>query len=266
LSGKLYDHLIRSVENFVHTKNLIVVSHGILHYLPFNTLYNGKEYLIDRYCLSHLPSSSVIKFLKERKVHEGKQVLVFGNPDLGDPKYDLKYAEKEALNISKIFPESKLFLKSEATETAFKNIGGGFNYIHFACHGKFDAGSSLNSGIYLGKDSRNDGRLTVGELYSTRLDTELVTLSACETGMGAIKQGDDVVGLTRGFLYAGSNSIVASLWKVDDVATSQLMAEFYSRLGSTGKREALREAQLIVKAQYKHPYYWAAFHITGKTE
>lgn len=266
LSGKLYDRLIRPVEHFIHTKNLVIVPHGILHYLPFNALYDGKEYLIDRYCVSYLPSSSVMKFLKERKIHGGEQILVFGNPDLGDPRYDLVYAEKEALTISKIFPESKVFLKSEATETAFKNTGGGFNYIHFACHGMFDAGSPLNSGIYLGKDSENDGRLTVGELYSTRLDAELVTLSACETGIGTIKQGDDVVGLTRGFLYAGSNSIMASLWKVDDLATSQLMAEFYSRLGKTGKREALREAQLSVKSKYKHPYYWAAFQITGKTE
>jgi len=266
LSGKLYDRLIRPIEHIVHTKNLVIVPHGILHYLPFSALYNGKEYLIDRYCVSYLPSSSVMKFLKERKIHGGEQMLVFGNPDLGDPRYDLIYAEKEALTISKIFPKSKVFLKSEATETAFKNVGGGFSYIHFACHGMFDAGSPLNSGIYLGKDSENDGHLTVGELYSTRLDAELVTLSACETGMGTIKQGDDVVGLTRGFLYAGSNSIVASLWKVDDLATSKLMAEFYSRLGRTGKSEALREAQLTVKAQYRHPYYWAAFQITGKTE
>jgi CHAT domain-containing protein len=266
LSGKLYNRLIRPVEHLIHTKNLIIVPHGILHYLPFNALYDGKEYLIDRYCVSYLPSSSVMKFLKERKVRGGERILVFGNPDLGDPRYDLVYAEKEALTISKIFPESKVFLKSEATETAFKNVGGGFNYIHFACHGIFDADSPLNSGIYLGKDRDNDGRLTVGELYSTRLDAELVTLSACETGMGTIKQGDDVVGLTRGFLYAGSNSIMASLWKVDDLATSQLMAEFYSRLGKTGKREALREAQLSVKSKYKHPYYWAAFQITGKTE
>jgi CHAT domain-containing protein len=81
--------------------------------------------------------------------------------------------------------------------------------------------------------------------------------------MGAIKQGDDVVGLTRGFLYAGSNSIIASLWKVDDIATSQLMAEFYSRIGKTDKREALRKAQLTVRARYKHPYFWAAFQLTG---
>jgi len=266
LSGKLYDRLITPVEHLVHTKNLVIVPHGILHYLPFSALYNGKEYLIDRYCVSYLPSSSVMKFLKERKIHGGEQMLVFGNPDLGDPRYDLVYAEKEALTISKIFRESKVFLRSEATETAFKNVGGGFNYIHFACHGIFDADSPLNSGIYLGKDRDNDGHLTVGELYSTRLDAELVTLSACETGMGVIKQGDDVVGLTRGFLYAGSNSIVASLWKVDDVTTSQLMAKFYSRLGRTGKREALRDAQLAVKAIYEHPYYWAAFQITGKTE
>ena len=84
--------------------------------------------------------------------------------------------------------------------------------------------------MLLAKDSANDGTLTVGELYSMRLNADLVTLSACETGLGKIANGDDVVGLTRGFLYAGSRSIVASLWKVDDEATAYLMTRFYGAL------------------------------------
>jgi CHAT domain-containing protein len=96
-----------------------------------------------------------------------------------------------------------------------------------------------------------------------KIDADLVTLSACETGLGKITNGDDIVGLTRGFLYAGSNSIVASLWKVDDLATSHLMTEFYSTLKKTNKREALRRAQLDTKKKYPHPYYWASFQLTG---
>jgi len=99
-----------------------------------------------------------------------------------------------------------------------------------------------------------------------RVDADLVTLSACETGLGKVASGDDVVGLTRGFLYAGSRSVVASLWKVDDLATSYLMTEFYESLKKSGKREALRKAQLSTKKKYPHPYYWASFQLTGNSE
>ncbi|MEK7340788.1 MAG: CHAT domain-containing protein, partial [Candidatus Binatota bacterium] len=103
----------------------------------------------------------------------------------------------------------------------------------------------------------------VNELYSLSLDADLVTLSACETGLGKISNGDDVVGLTRGFLYAGSRSIIASLWKVDDLSTSQLMTQFYSTLQQSNKREALRQAQLEIQKTYPHPFFWAAFQLTG---
>lgn len=116
----------------------------------------------------------------------------------------------------------------------------------------------------LSKDDENDGILTVGELYEIRLPAELVTLSACETALGKVASGDDVVGFTRGFLYAGTGSIVSSLWKVDDKATSLLMQKFYMDLTATDKRSALRSAQLHVRDSYNsHPYYWAAFQITG---
>jgi CHAT domain-containing protein len=107
--------------------------------------------------------------------------------------------------------------------------------------------------------------LTVDELYGIRLDADLVTLSACETGLGKVLNGDDVVGLTRGFLYAGSSNVVASLWEVDDLATSELMKRFYTNMKSgIPKRDALRQAQLETKKEFPHPFYWAAFFLTGQ--
>jgi CHAT domain-containing protein len=84
--------------------------------------------------------------------------------------------------------------------------------------------------------------------------------------LSKIANGDDLVGLTRGFLYAGSSSIVASLWKVDDLATAQLLTRFYKEMESADKREALRTAQLETKKKYPHPYYWASFQLTGNAK
>jgi CHAT domain-containing protein len=160
-----------------------------------------------------------------------------------------------------------LLLRKQATETAIKRFGDQFRYIHFATHGTFDAEKPLSSGLLLSGDKENDGTLTVGELYDLRLPADLVTLSACETALGKVANGDDVVGFTRGFLYAGTSSIVSSLWKVDDQATSILMQQFYKSLKENDKRSALRTAQLKVKDTYNsHPYFWAAFQITGSVQ
>jgi len=166
--------------------------------------------------------------------------------------------------IAKKIADAKVLVRGKATESAVKQYGAGFRYLHLASHGIFDPKNPLTSALLLSKDSANDGALTVGELYDLRLNADLVTLSACETALGKVANGDDVVGFTRGFLYAGASSIVSSLWKVHDEATSLLMQEFYSRLQSTNKRDALRQAQLKLKAgQYSHPSYWAAFQLTG---
>ena len=138
--------------------------------------------------------------------------------------------------------------------------------LHFATHGKFNADAPLDSGLYLAKGEEADGVLTVGDLYTLRFDADLVTLSACETGLGRVANGDDVIGLTRGFLYAGARSIVASLWEVDDSATGQLMLSFYRNLQGTDKREALRLAQIETRLKYPHPMYWAAFQIVGRAD
>src|SRR5262249_43441846 len=133
-------------------------------------------------------------------------------------------------------------------------------------HGRFDANSPLSSGLYLAKGTEPDGVLKVSDLYALRWDLELVTLSACETGLGKGASGDDVIGLTRGFLYAGARSIVASLWEADGAATAPLMESFYRNLEGHDKRAALRLAQIEIRKQYPQPWYWAAFNIIGRAD
>ena len=263
----LYRQLIQPVKEIITSRNLTIVPHGALHYVPFNALYGDNAYLIDEYNVRTLPSASVMTFLQDRREGYAGTILALGNPDLGSSTYDLPWAEREAVVITSGQRRSAVLTGSKATETAVKRLGGQFRYIHFATHGTFDAERPLSSGLLLAKDRENDGRLTVGELYDLHLPADLVTLSACETALGTVASGDDVVGFTRGFLYAGASSIVSSLWKVDDRATSILMQEFYRSLQTSDKRSALRTAQLTVKNNYNaHPYYWAAFQITGSAQ
>ena len=139
----------------------------------------------------------------------------------------------------------------------------GYGILHLASHGVFDGEKPLASRLLLSPDDRNDGILTVREIYDLTLSADLVTLSACETGLGEVANGDDVIGLTRGFLYAGAGSIVSSLWTVSDDATEVLMKAFYRNLQTMPKTEALRRAQLETAAQYPHPYFWSAFQVSG---
>lgn len=267
VSRALYARLWQPLEADVTTRNVIVVAHGALHYLPFAALQRADgSFLVDRHSMRLLPSASVLKFLKPTLIRKQVSVLAFGNPDLGDPKLDLQFAEEEAKTVTRLYPASKLFTRKAASETAFKQSAASYSHIHLASHGKFHAEAPLTSGLYLAGDTANDGLLTVGELYSMSINVDLVTLSACETGLGKIANGDDVVGLTRGFLYAGSRAIVASLWSVDDKATAELMQAFYKNLVSLDKSESLRQAQIKTRQAYPHPYYWAAFQLTGRSD
>lgn len=263
-SQTLYRQIFASAVPAIKTRKLIIVPHGSLHYLPFAALYDGNEYLIDRFSIRMLPSASILSFLKVRTAQEDRGALIFGNPNLGDPKYDLKFAQDEALAIGRIISNSKVFLRSDASKTNLQNLGSKYSVIHLAVHGIFDIDKPLNSALLLAADKDSDGLLRASDLYNLSLSADLVTLSACETALGKVANGDDVVGFTRGFLYAGTSSIVSSLWKVDDEATSILMQQFYMSLKENDKRSALRMAQLKVKDTYNsHPYYWAAFQITG---
>jgi CHAT domain-containing protein len=260
----LHTRLISPIQDLIANRKLLIVSHGALHYLPFAALHDGKEYLLDKHSLRFLPSASVIRYLRTTQPGTRAGVLAFGNPDLGDPRFDLKFAQEEALAIAQKVPQSRALLRKEASEAAFRQYAAGFSTLHFATHGEFHGDAPLRSALLLAKDGDSDGLLTVGKLYSTRIAADLVTLSACETGLGKVASGDDVVGLTRGFLYAGASTVVASLWKVDDRATAALMTRFYDELRTSDRREALRSAQRAAREQFAHPFFWAAFQLTGQ--
>lgn len=260
----LYRKLLAPVIPLIKTPKIILVSHGPLHYLPFAALYDGKGYLIDRFSIRYLPSASILSFLKTGVRKEtANRALILGNPKLADPQYDLAFAQEEALAIGKILPGSKVLLRSEATATSFMSLAGQYPLIHLAVHGMFHPDRPLASALLLAPDQNHNGLVAASDLYSLSLTADLVTLSACETALGKVATGDDVVGFTRGFLYAGAGSLLSSLWPVDDRATRDLMVQFYSNLSSMSKDEALRQAQMKVKSNSPHPYYWAAFVLTG---
>ncbi|HOI73688.1 MAG TPA: CHAT domain-containing protein [Syntrophales bacterium] len=265
-SQNLYRKLIQPVSGLLEGSRLTVVPHGPLHYLPFSALHSGREYLVDRAGIRILQTAGILRFIRSRPRAARPVVLVMGNPDLGDPKYDLKYAQEEARAIARLMPGATLLLRERAKASVLTGRAGQFDMIHFAAHGVFDPDDPLGSALLLAGDDAGSGWLRARDLYNLNLNADLVTLSACETALGKITKGDDVVGFTRGFLYAGAGSIVSTLWKVDDRATKDLMLDFYGRILKTDKGEALRQAQRNAMKRHPHPFYWASFQLTGNSQ
>jgi CHAT domain-containing protein len=261
----LYARLLAPAGTIIAGRNLLIVPHGALHYLPFAALHDGKDFLLARHELRFLPSASVQEYMRKDEGAKMGDILILGNPDLGDPRLDLPGTEQEAKQIAQIVANNRVLTRKTASETAFKQYAGQYSYLHVAAHGEFHGESPLQSRLALSPDRANDGSLTVSEVYALRLNADLVTLSACETGLNKAQNGDDLIGMTRGFLYAGSSNILASLWEVDDQATAALMAQFYRNV-KAGQRKgaALRAAQETLRARYPEPYYWAAFYLTGQ--
>jgi CHAT domain-containing protein/Tfp pilus assembly protein PilF len=262
---QLHTWLIAPLQPYLSTPMLGIVPHGVLHYLPFAALTDGERYLSDDFVLFTLPSASTLRFLKEKRKPEDDTLLALGNPTIAEPLPALRFAEGEVKAIADLYGTQPL-LGEEATESAVWSGAGGARLLHLAAHGEYNPFNPLFSAIHLASNDEHDGRLEVHEVYGLDLTaaTDLVVLSACQTQIGELSAGDEIVGLNRAFLYAGTPSVVASLWSVDDEATALLMQRFYTHLrAGTGKAEALRQAQLEVRAEYPHPYYWAAFVLTG---
>lgn len=249
---------------YADTSKLTVVPHGALHYLPFSGLPHGKNFIADKYSVRLIPSASVLEFIPVRKSVTPESLLVVGNPKLRSEKFNLPYAEKEATAISSRVSGAKLLVQEDAREDVLKRESSKYAYLHFATHALFTPETPELSGLLLRGGANDDGLLTAAEIYGMKLKSKLVTLSACETGLGDIANGDDVLGLTRALLYAGADSVVTSFWKVDDKSTSKLMVNFYNYLGKYNKRSALQKARKSIRSgKYRHPYYWAAFELTG---
>jgi CHAT domain-containing protein len=183
----------------------------------------------------------------------------------------LVFSRREANQILSLVPNasdkfSALDFAANLTAATSENLQN-FRYLHFAAHGIFDAENPQFSGVILSllneKGEAENGLLSLQDVYNLHLNSDLVVLSACRTGLGKQVKGEGIVGLTRGFMYAGSRRVAASLWKVQDDATAELMTEFYRNILQNGKKpaEAMRLAQiaLIKKTQFSSPFFWAAF-------
>lgn len=272
LSGLLIAPLL-DTGGLAGISHLHLVPHGILNYLPFAMLpapTDHGEALIDSYTLSYLPAAANL-VLGDPLAQRPRALLA-----LAPGNVQLQFAPQEARAISAIFrPHSRLLVGAAATESSFKADAGNFDILHLATHGNFNRENPMLSAVELEADAANDGLLEVHEIMELNLKSELVTLSACQTGLGAgwfnaIPAGDEFVGLTRAFLYAGSQSVLATLWEVDDRSTVELMEGFYQSIATSSaprdRAAALAAVQrrLRTSDSYSHPYYWAPFVLVGQ--
>ena len=249
-------------------KRIIIVPHGPLHYLPFQALRLDGQYLIERNPISIAPSISIAAKLAERTPTVAAQLVAFGNPtinpDVADP---LPGAEREVHELSKQFPGATLFFKDQANKSNFEASAPKARLLHVAAHAMADTLDPLHSKVLLADENGQPNYLEARDVMRMNLSgTAMIALSACESGLGRVEDGDEVLGFTRSFLSAGTSTLLASLWPVSDAATETLMTTLYDDLAKGEQvQDAMRDAQRAVMAnpETAHPFFWAPFNLIG---
>jgi CHAT domain-containing protein len=261
----LYQRLIEPAESLVAGRQrLIVVPHRVLHYLPFSALV-GKEGkpLIEEHSVIYSPSLTALKFCRDKSTPAGNTIVSYCLGNLSVAGFTpLPGTLSEVHEIATLFKGGIEIKEKEFTrERVYRELAGR-NYVHFATHGVVDADNPGNSGLIT-----SDGILTVEDILDSKkfkLSSHIVTLSACNTGLGKLFPGDEQEGLTRAFMFAGTPSVLSTLWSIDDESTAKLMGYFYRNLLSTmDKDEALRQAEIRLMKEYPGPIHWAPFILTG---
>ncbi len=271
LSKKLYTWLIAPVEaEMARAKTTLFVPFGPLYYLPMHALATTDAdgntlYAIEKFRIGYLSSTTIFRMLGKQRVREKPTLLAFANPDGTLPG---ARAEMDRVRAGS-FPDARVLLEGAATKGQFFALAGQYRIVHFATHGILSR-DALASHLKMAGEN-----LTVDEITGfegLEGHTDLVVLSACETAIELGRStGDEVISIASAFATAGAPALVASLWDVDDQATSELMVQFYAALKQGGDTlEALRQAQLAVmrmevagKRPYADPAYWAAFELIG---
>ena len=252
----LYDALVRPVEEWLKTDNLIVVPHGLLHSLPFAALFDGSGYLADRFTVSYAPSASFVvrSGVAPARPAEVARSLVVGVDDPSMPS-----VKDEVQVLAELLPNVQVLWGKDATESNLRAYGAVSTYIHIASHGFFRPDNPMFSAIRL-----TGAYLTLQDLYGMQLPAEFLALSGCVTGLNVVEEGDELVGLTRGLLASGARALLLSLWEVDDRSTTEFMQCLYRRFPrNSSSAVAAREAMIELRERRPHPYYWAAFKLTG---
>jgi CHAT domain-containing protein/tetratricopeptide (TPR) repeat protein len=297
--------ILSPVASQLHKRRIIVIADGALHYIPFQMLpspSSDAEPLVARHDIINAPSASILGELREEVAGRGvrsKVLAAFGNPALGPAQqtakasdqsrnidlsgddFDLStsgqlfFAEREINSLREIATPSSTFTATGFAANRKQLFSMDFSQyaiLHFATHGLLDPKRPEHSGILLSmvddQGKKQEGFITLQDVYSLRAPVDLVVLSACRTGLGKEIRGEGLVGLTRGFMYAGATTVVASLWKVDDEATAELMKIFYTEMLQNRKTpdEALRIAQNSIRQtpRWSAPHNWAGFTLQGE--
>ncbi len=251
----LHDELIAPIADRLRARHLVVVPHGFLHQLPFQALYDGERYLIDRHTISFAPSATVFHLCSIKPPVRSRGALVVGVPDERAPSI-----LEEARTVAETLPESTLLLGDRATREAVEREAVSRRIVHISTHGLYREDNPMFSAIKLGNT-----RLSLFDLYDLDLDAELAVLSGCGTGLSSVVGADELVGLSRGLLYAGARSVLATLWDVNDESTTRFMRGFYRFLmAGQVPAEALQRALWDLRESFPHPYFWAPFVLIGR--
>jgi CHAT domain-containing protein len=253
--AELYRMLVRPLEAFLaDRKSLVFVPFDFLHYLPFHALFDGSSYLTDRFAVSYSPAATIYRLFRAKLVNVNGPALLIGVPDARTPNIP-----GEIESIRSVLPDVRAFIGADATRDRMTREMTGARLIHIASHALFRPDSPMFSSIQL-----HDKPLNFFDIYNLRTSATLVTLSGCGTGLSSVVAGDELLGLVRGFLYAGTTSVLISLWDVNDRTTADLMKYFYDHLAKgQPKSQSLRLAMLRVREEHPHPYYWAPFLLMG---
>lgn len=248
--------------------------------------YDNKNYLIDDYAISYSPSSSIYVLQKSIKQKNDDKILLIGDPQISNQDFalsyrggllkedsfnarnivlfPLRYSKEEIQNLNSMFSNGFTLLSDDATEEKFKENASQSSIIHLSTHSFLLKNQPLII-FSQSKDKSEDGYLERGEILQLKLNSDLVVLSSCKSGLGEIDESEGVIGMQKSFFEAGARSIVVSLWDVNDKYTSLFMQSFYKFLSDgIDKSEALRKAKILFKKKYSaNPYYWSAFVLSG---
>jgi CHAT domain-containing protein len=290
LAQRLFDQLLGGIPELKEKHALIVVPDGKLHLLPFAALVNDGQYILMSHAVTVAPSGTVLDILKHRSdqvvrddfPYVGVAAWISKAPQTGliagirravsGPErrelVPLPESRHEVETIAADLPKPRtILLGSRATETNFKQLPlNQYNVIHLALHGYADPEFPDRSALVFAPEepATNDGLLQVREIRNLRLNANLITLSACDTGVGPVGE-EGVENIVNAFIEAGAQSVVSTLWALEDHATAHLMTVFYEHLGRhEQKAEALRQAQLEMLNSGAPPYYWAGFELDGE--
>ena len=266
-SKKFYDLLIKPIEaelKQAKTETILYAPDGLLRYIPLAALYDGRQWLVEKYRISNLIAYSLTDFDPKPKNIPSILAGAYGNGDPKSQQTPLPGTIAEVSEIAKTFPNTVNLIEGAFSRVVTESKMSNHNILHLATHAEFNLGNPDNSFIIFG----NGDTVRLSEIIHWEMSNiDLIVLSACQTGLGKLGDGVEILGFGYQVQRAGAKAAVASLWSVSDGGTQTLMQSFYENVkrSDLSKAEALRQAQIstIHSQKFHHPFYWSAFILIG---